>query len=603
MTGNASKLWSIATPGHKRMFLGLFLANLVGSFMEALSVGALIPFLALLVDPASAKGPGALRWLTGRYPHLEYSSILLSSSAAILAIFLAKAVVLLALEWFHKIAALTFVKDLSVALLGRYLKAPLTFHHRRNSTTLTGNVNQQVGLLFGLLLSMLVMVNAGLTLLALMGLLLWLDPSSFLAIGATLGLSGWLFLRYTGRNVSSLGKIRYAWEVRRDLSIVQGLGSLKETRILGRENFYLENFERAFGHGAGIQAHIDVLTTAQRHFLEVVAVATVLGAMLLAIRRGGDPREIVVHMSVFGVAAFRFLPSLVAFINSALRVSAGTNAVDILHADLIELAPGDEGNGEDDGDLPFESSVELRGVRYRYPGGERDVLAGVDLRIARNSRVGFVGATGVGKTTVVDILLGLLRPDAGELLVDGVAVGARERAWWRHLGYIPQDIYLADDTLRNNIAMGIPPEAIDDDRVWEALRTAHLDGFVASLPGGLDAVIGERGMRVSGGQRQRIGIARAFYDRPSLVVMDEATASLDNLTEREVLRSILDIEGKTTLLIIAHRMTTIRHCDRIFFMEEGRISASGTCEELMARSPGFRALAAAGDPAGASCKA
>ena len=249
-------------------------------------------------------------------------------------------------------------------------------------------------------------------------------------------------------------------------------------------------------------------------------------------------------------------------------------------------------DGGPDAALPFHESLRVEGLGYRYPNAPTQSLDGVTLTIPKNASVGFIGSSGAGKTTIVDVVLGLLTPTEGRVLVDGVDIQDRLSAWQRKIGYIPQSIYLTDDSVRRNVAFGVDADEIDDAAVWAALEAAQLRELVESMEGGLDAIVGERGVRLSGGQRQRIGIARALYHDPEVIVMDEATSALDNRTERNFVEALERLQGERTLLIIAHRLSTVRNCDTLFMLEDGRLVAQGSYDELVARSDAFRAMTA-----------
>ena len=288
------------------------------------------------------------------------------------------------------------------------------------------------------------------------------------------------------------------------------------------------------------------------------------------------------------------MPAIQQITKSITKLRYSLVVVDPLYDDITELAEyrkrflADRKKKER---LQIQRDIEVRNVHYSYPGSEEMALKGVTLTIPRGQSIAFTGPSGAGKTTMVDLLLGLLDPVRGEILVDGENIQEHLSAWQRNIGYIPQFIYLSDESLRSNIAFGIPEKEIDDEKVWKALRLAQLEDFVTRLPDGLDALIGERGVRLSGGQRQRIGIARALYHDPQVLVMDEATSALDNITEKQIIQAIEELKGDRTIITIAHRLTTVMKCDRIYFMTDGKIHSEGTYDELIEHNEQFRVLA------------
>ena len=327
--------------------------------------------------------------------------------------------------------------------------------------------------------------------------------------------------------------------------------------------------------------------------LEIVVVCTLVG--LIAILQGGDDPTAVwlPRLMFFGAASIRLIPSTTRSLNYVNRARANIAAAESVHASLVELPkhPSTWQDPEDRKPITFGDTIAFDDVTVKYENADRPALDGISLSIARGSTVALVGPTGAGKTTAADVLLGLLRPQSGELIIDGVSVRSNESSWQEFVGYVPQFIYLADLTIRENIALGVPADEIDDADVWRALEQASAEDFVRALPTNIDTRVGERGVMLSGGQRQRIGIARALYFAPQVLVMDEATSALDSGTEAAIADATARLAGDTTLVLIAHRITTVRHADRIVVMDNGKIVDTGTFDELMVSSELFRELA------------
>jgi ABC-type multidrug transport system fused ATPase/permease subunit len=307
---------------------------------------------------------------------------------------------------------------------------------------------------------------------------------------------------------------------------------------------------------------------------------------------------VIPTLGIFAFSVLRLLPSLQQVYASLASIRSGTAVLDHIHEDytpiLDQLAPQPAAAATLVAPLALTSALELKGLDYAYSAAGRPAVRGIDIRIPARTTIGIVGGTGAGKTTLIDLILGLLTPQAGEIVVDGVAITeANLRAWQRSLGYVPQSIYLTDDTIARNIAFGVPADRIDMQAVERAARIAALHDFVVQdLPKGYETLVGERGVRLSGGQRQRIGIARALYSDPSLLILDEATSALDNITERVVMEAVQNIRADKTIIIIAHRLTTVRQCDAIFLLEKGQVASVGTYDELVAQNETFRKMAA-----------
>ena len=377
-------------------------------------------------------------------------------------------------------------------------------------------------------------------------------------------------------------------------AVNQGLGGFKDARVLGREGFFLASYRESAEFMARAAQFKAVVSALPRLFLETMAVVALLGVSALlvaqdrplendhphphAARRGRRPAHAVVHADHrvhHGDQVGRALAQRGPRRPRAARPRAGRVA---------------RRGGRGGALVP--RGLQIEGLGYRYPNAPTQSLDDVTLTIPKNASVGFVGSSGAGKTTIVDVVLGLLTPTEGRVLVDGVDIQDRLSAWQRKIGYIPQSIYLTDDSVRRNVAFGVDEGEIDDAAVWAALDAAQLRELVESMEGGLDAIVGERGVRLSGGQRQRIGIARALYHDPEVIVMDEATSALDNRTERNFVEALERLQGERTLLIIAHRLSTVRNCDTLFMLEDGRLVAQGSYDELVARSDAFREMTA-----------
>jgi ATP-binding cassette subfamily C protein len=377
-------------------------------------------------------------------------------------------------------------------------------------------------------------------------------------------------------------------------TIQQGLAGVKEARLFGCERFFLDAFRRsgeAYSRSLVVHGVTGILP---RYVLEIVGVLALVLVTIAMLGRGAEARAVLPLLGALAVAAVRLLPSLARILGSVAQIRFHKPSLDALY-DAFQLEGPDAAQRELRKDrvppLRMEREVRMVDVHYTYPGAAEPSLRGVTLRLAKGESVGLVGLSGGGKTTIADTLIGLLTPDRGRVEVDGEPLeGERLIAWQRNIGYIPQTIFLCDDTIRRNVAFGVEDEEIDDERVREALKAARLDELVATLPEGLSTFVGERGIRLSGGQRQRIGIARALYFDPKVLVLDEATSSLDGATEREVVEAIERLRSERTMLVIAHRLSTVRACDRIVLVAKGEILDSGTWDDLLGRSDEFRKL-------------
>jgi ABC-type multidrug transport system fused ATPase/permease subunit len=376
-------------------------------------------------------------------------------------------------------------------------------------------------------------------------------------------------------------------------SLQQAFGGLKELQVLGREGFFHEVFARQQSALFRIKCLHATLDAVPRLLVESTFVCGALLVVLLLALQGHKGTDVLPLLGLYAYAGFRIIPSANRILWRINEIRYGTTAIHQLYDDYVIIArnAADTCDASTDESLPFTDCIMVKGLSYTYAGSHMPALQDVHLTIRRGESIGIVGPTGAGKSTLVDILIGLLQPSCGCITVDGVVLHQRLRSWQRQIGYVPQTIFLADDSLRRNIALGLPDDDIDDAKVQAAVHRAQLEIFVASLPDGLDTFVGERGVRLSGGERQRVGIARALYHEPEVLVFDEATSALDSRTEGEVVRAIEALHGTKTLIMIAHRLSTVRHCDRLLFLQSGHVADCGAFDELVERSTDFRAMA------------
>jgi ATP-binding cassette subfamily C protein len=374
-------------------------------------------------------------------------------------------------------------------------------------------------------------------------------------------------------------------------AVTEPLVGIKTVKVMEREGFFAELYRQRIAAYVAVARVNTVMQQIPRHVIEVMMAAGLLGAIVLAAVNGRSPADLLPTLALFAAAAYRIMPAVVRITSSVQNFRFASAALDTVFADVVRFRTGEPlvPAASDRVVAKLRQQLSLHGIVFTYEGAAGVALNGVDLVLRRGEAIAITGGSGAGKTTLVDIMLGLHGPDKGVIAVDGEA--CRDSVRHRLFGYVPQDPFLIDDTIRRNVALGLEDGAINDARLWCALKAAALADFIASLPDGLDTIVGERGIRLSGGQRQRLGVARALYDDPDVLVLDEATSSLDSVTEAEIMAAVQSLRGAKTLVIVAHRLSTIRCCDRIYYLEQGRIAASGTFDDLNVNAPGFRAMA------------
>jgi ATP-binding cassette subfamily C protein len=479
---------------------------------------------------------------------------------------------------------------MSLALLSRYARASYEFHLGQNSAHLMQRVQMTVDDTYRTgLLSMVLAASEAMMALGLLCVLVVSEPVVSLFTAAFLGIMMAGALRVTQRKLAQVGKRVLKLNEHVNQALMQCFGPVKELRVLGREQFFIDVFGTLLMERSTMQREASVVQQAPRLVMETLMVAGMIILIMLVLMRGDSFEQILPTLGLFAYSGFRIQPSInriILHLSNARRAGPGT---EVLYADMTMPQMPAGGSAEP---VPFRHELRLEQVVYAYPGAAEPVLKGVDLVLPRGSSIGIVGTTGAGKSTLVDVILGLLAPQQGHVRADGADIGANVAGWQRQIGYVPQFIYLSDDTLRRNVAFGIRDQDIDEDRLRQAIAIAHLDEVVARLPDGLETRVGERGVMLSGGQRQRVGIARSLYHGPEILIFDEATSALDNETEREVSRAIDELAGQKTIILIAHRLSTLRHCDRLFLLKDGRVAAQGTYQDLIETSDEFRKLAA-----------
>ena len=558
----------------RRGALALLGLMLIGALLEVAGVAAIPAFVGLLSSPERVLRYSAVRGAFGLVAADTPEKRVLWAAIALAVLYIVKNSFL---AWFAYVQSrYIFHRQVGMAkrLFDTYLRSPYTFHLQRNTAQLLHNINNDViSVVNDVFLSILRIAIETMVLIAVLILLVSVEPWISLAMMALLGGSSVLFLRGVRRKMSRYATEEHEHRSRMIQWVNQGLGGLKEVKVLRRESYFL----RAFSYSADLYTRAGAFRAAiyelPRLFLETIAVLTMLGVAALFIWERRSMQAIVPTLTLLALAAARLMPSANRLVGAFIAVRWGRPALTAVHADLIGATELEDKAQQLESPKRLSEAIEFRNVCYCYPAAHAPTLNGVNLLIPRGSAVAFVGSSGAGKTTAVDVLLGLLEPTSGQVLVDGRDIRQDLSAWQRQIGYIPQQIYLSDDTVRRNVAFGVPDEQIDEARVWAALESAQLHEYILSLPDALNASVGERGVRLSGGQRQRIGIARALYHDPTVLVMDEATSALDHRTESLVMETIERLRIGRTIIAIAHRQTTVERFDTVLVVENGAITA------------------------------
>jgi ATP-binding cassette, subfamily B, bacterial PglK len=575
------QIWQLLRPSQRRSAVVLLLLMLVGMVLETLGIGLVIPALAFMTRTDSAIRAADLGPLSG-WAHFSRAQLVMLGIVVLVLVYALKALFLAFLTWRQMAFVYGVQMELSRRLFAEYLRQPYVFHLQRNSAQLIRNVTNETGLFaqtylvagMGLLTEMLVVIGVSI-------LLLVVAPLGALVVVSVLGAAVLGFNRVTSHRLLRWGQGRQWHEGLRIQHLQQGLDGAKEVKLLGREREFIAEYERHNLVVARISSRQQTLQQFPRFGLELLAVCGLAALVLVMLAQKTPVEALLPTLGLFAAAAFRVLPSANRVMMAAQNVRFGLPAVDVLHQELRRLKSSPEPEPAQATPVPFAHRLTIDNVTFNYPGSHRPALSGVSLCIQRGTTVGIIGGSGGGKTTLVDVILGLLQPDQGAVTIDGSDIRANLRGWQQQIGYVPQAVFLTDDTLRRNVAFGLAPDRIDESAVWRALRAAQLEDFVHGLPQGLDTTVGERGVRLSGGQLQRIAIARALYHSPQVLVLDEATSSLDTYTERGVMDAVRALHGEKTVIIVAHRMSTVACCDRLFRLESGVLVEQGDVASVL----------------------
>lgn len=583
------------SPELRRWWLAVPVLGVATGAVEAGAAAAVFGLIKIISAPGQVATLPVASWIAPHLPRQDPGGLILEFTVLVALYHVAKNLLLFGAQYVHHRIVGQSSAALSSTMLRGYLLAPYPFHFRRNSAELIRNTTHSVTAVFNALGAAAAVLSELLVGTAIAAVLLAAAPGTTLIAGAALaGLIG-LVLRWTRHLAQRAGRAQHALNREVLNTLQQTFAAIKEIKALGRERF----FYRAHADALRRQVSLGYLGVTLQALPPLVIETVFIGGALLVIAlltvTGHAQVDGLPLLGLFAYAGFRLIPMANRITWRLGEIRASAAAVGALYDDYGLVTGRDWADEDDEATaVAFQRAIALHNVSYAYPGSATAALRDLSLSIGRGESIGFVGPTGAGKSTLIDLIVGLLPPSAGRVTVDGVDLTAgRARTWRRHIGYVPQSIVLVDDSLRRNIALGIADRDIDARRLAQAVRIAQLEALVAALPQGLEAQVGERGVRLSGGERQRVGIARALYHAPDLLVLDEATAALDTPTEAALSDAIRALHGEKTVLLIAHRLSTVRSCDRVALIVGGRLADCGTFDELLARSEAFRRLAAA----------
>ncbi len=546
----------------------------IGAGLETVGIGLVVPVLSLLTSDLAA--PEGMAITLADFIGIENGHRLVQiATGALAVVYVLKNLFLAFQAWQQTAFSYGVQQNIAIRLYSLYLNQPYSFHLQRNSAMMIRNITAEVGLFTSSVNGHIQIATEILVASAIIAFLLWYSPSGALLLIMLFGLAGWVFLHIFRKRISQWGHVRQYHDGQRVKHLQQGLGGVKDVILLGCQKILVGNFQEHNQHSADALRKQAAVQQFPRLWLESVAVVGL--AIVVAVCGGDSPEasKVMPTLGLFAVSAVRMAPSINRILAGIQAIRFGSASVEKIYTEFstlnVELSPSSDASIFPN---PVRS-IELESLEYSYEGASQPALAGVSFHVAGGEVIGIIGPSGSGKSTLIDLILGLLAPSQGAVKVDGEDIVADLQRWQSRIGYVPQAIYLTDDTLCRNVAFGRDDENIDDAAVNAAIDAAQLRAFVDSLPDGLNTVVGERGVRLSGGQRQRIGVARSLYAKPSVLILDEATSALDSETETALMESVDALKGDKTIIIVAHRLSTLSGCDRIYRLDAGRVAAEG----------------------------
>jgi ATP-binding cassette, subfamily B, bacterial PglK len=557
--------------------------EMVGALLVALLVG-------LIADPSGEMALPLIGDIRGWFPALDDTTFLVGTAVVLGVFFVSRMLVQLAFNYIAHGMSQYAGARVATRLAEGYLRLPYAFHLHRNSAELVRNAHQTVNeLTHQCFLPVIQVIAEGVVVLGLVVVMVVVAPEATALAVLIVGGAALLLLKVVQPRLKRLGARAQEMRKRTLGTLQQSLHGVRDIKILGGEAHFGGVFRRDRARLARSLHIKGAVAEMPRHVIETALIGFILLLFGFSLVTGTATDELLSVLGLFAYVGLRTLPSLQKIVGGLNNIRFAGPAMDHVHRDMRLI---DETQRPTDGaELTFDESLSLEQVSFVYPQTDHPAIADIDVTIRPGEVVGICGPTGGGKTTLTDLIAGILPPTRGRVAVDGTDIQAAIPAWFGKLGVVPQMVFLTDDTLARNIALGVPDDEIDEEALWEAVRLAQLEDFVASLPDGLDSDVGERGVRVSGGQRQRVAIARALYRRPEVLIFDEGTSALDSATEAVLMSSLERLRGTHTILLVAHRLATVKNCDTILYLDQGRIAGAGTFDELCDASPGFRELA------------
>ena len=569
------KLNFILSVEQKRYALVVFVLSLIAAVFEMLGVSAIIPLMQAFLSPEIISEQPYIKPFIQLF-HLEATGqVITFICIGIIAIYIIKNLYSIFYVWVSNKFSCKIMRELSVRVLMAYMRQGYIFFVNHNSAHLLRGVGGDVSSVYNIISQMFNLVAKGLTILCILVFIVIQTPVIAVYMVVLMIFCFVLTQVIFRKPMRKYGKVAREYSYKCNQASLEAIQGSKEVLVTNRQDYFIKQYRTCMEGANRASVKMAVGSAAPANIIEAVCVSGLLIIVAVQMLQSENPYALISQLAAIAVAAFRILPalgSILSSVNSLVYNAPGLAASYETLKTVKELEKQKDFHcrGEGKKKIDFQNEIEIADVTFSYPGSEEKVIEHLNLKIKKGTSVAFIGTSGAGKTTLSDLILALLKPQEGKILVDGVDIDELGENWNHMIGYVPQSVYLTDSTIRRNIAFGIAEQDIDDEKVWKALEMAHLKEFVEKQPRKLDTLVGEWGVKFSGGQRQRVAIARALYSNPQILVLDEATAALDTETETAVMESIEELQGYKTLIIVAHRLTTIRNCDRIYEITNGK---------------------------------
>ena len=553
----------------------LLLGIVISSIVETIGVGVILPMISVINQPDLFQDYPIILYFFSKFNITDHKDMIIISAFMIICLLVSKNIYLFYFMRFQFRFIQFSSAKCAVGLLTKYFFADYLYHLQTNTSVLLRNMKTETGMVFSsVILPLVTLMTEILMVILLITLLITIEP--YITITGVILIGGLSILFYKSIKAKNnyYGELRVVHERETYKWINHSLGGIRDIKLLGKESYFFNNVDYHFRKLSRIGVFEHLISQAPRLFLETLIVVTVMLMVIFLMYKGdSSTKQVLPTLALFAGASFRLMPATNRILGSVIALKFAIPSVDVIYNNIIELETKYKSLIPSSTSRKFElkKGIHLKNIYFRYPDSSKYVLENISLDIPKNKSIGIIGPSGSGKSTLLNIFLGFIKPTKGTIEADQIQVLDYIREWQKIIGFVPQDIFLIDDSIKSNIAYGINESDIDELRVWKALELAQLDVFVKDLPDGLDTNVGERGVRISGGQLQRIGIARALFNDPDILVFDEATSSLDNETEMEITKSIENISHQKTIIIVAHRLSTIAMCDLVYNLEKGTI--------------------------------